>query len=566
MPHEELMLKLELTNKDTQAIMDSKAVFEFLRTHYLFSSLSDDELGQLLPLFQPITLEPEEVLYREGFPARNFFLIMEGAIHLTDPSGSSRMIRIREHFGGTDLLKNALRTNTAKAKEHTELAAVNKRGFEAILKAYPELKSKLQAVNKSRILQKNYPFPWLGDDEYLRFISRKHLNTFYGRLGFPVLFLIAALVLSFLLGFNRWIFLPITGILFGGWVYWYWLDWGNDFYLVSNQRVAWVEKVLWLHDQRREVPLQSVLSVNKSTNQIQRIFGYGDVIIRTYTGNMPMRNSAYPQVLLEIILETQQLAKEKAKHSEISQIGETIRTRLGMQDNELSPEGNLDDSLPAGIPASPQLTETITPLQEFLNLFRARYELDGVINYRKHKFILLRNSWWLWMALVFETAAVFARLVNLISIPSFTILAVLTGATLMGLGYVFADWANDRFQITDQQIIDLDRSPFGRETKRSALLENILSLDYSRENIVQRLFDFGTVAINVGDIRLDFEDVAHPKSVQNEIFERYNGAIKRLEAEESQRRRDDMVEFLAAYHEESQSDPDQTTKLSSPPE
>jgi hypothetical protein len=59
------------------------------------------------------------------------------------------------------------------------------------------------------------------------------------------------------------------------------------------------------------------------------------------------------------------------------------------------------------------------------------------------------------------------------------------------------------------------------------------------------------VAINVGDIQLDFEHVAQPISVQNELFERYNAAIKENELAESRRRRDDMVEFLAAYHEES---------------
>jgi hypothetical protein len=122
---------------------------------------------------------------------------------------------------------------------------------------------------------------------------------------------------------------------------------------------------------------------------------------------------------------------------------------------------------------------------------------------------------------------------------------------MAALGYVFADWANDRFQITDKYIIDLDRKPFGRETKRSALLENILSLDYKRENIIQRLFDYGTVAINIGDIQLDFEYVAHPITVQNEIFERYNTVVKQKELEDAHRRRDDMVEFLAAYHEES---------------
>jgi hypothetical protein len=114
--------------------------------------------------------------------------------------------------------------------------------------------------------------------------------------------------------------------------------------------------------------------------------------------------------------------------------------------------------------------------------------------------------------------------------------------------YIFADWANDRFQLTKNQVIDIDRKPLGRETKRSALLENILSLDYKRDNLLQRLFNYGTVAINVGDIQLDFENVAKPKLVQNEIFEYYNTTLKRKEREQAQRHRDDMVEFLAAYH------------------
>ena len=132
--------------------------------------------------------------------------------------------------------------------------------------------------------------------------------------------------------------------------------------------------------------------------------------------------------------------------------------------------------------------------------------------------------------------------------------ALALGVSLLGLAYAFADWANDRFQITEKQVIDVDRKPFGRETKRSALLENILSLDYRRENIIQRAFNYGTVAINVGDVQLDFEHVAQPAAVQNEIFERFNTVIKENELAEARRRRDDMVEFLAAYHEENKPD------------
>ena len=58
----------------------------------------------------------------------------------------------------------------------------------------------------------------------------------------------------------------------------------------------------------------------------------------------------------------------------------------------------------------------------------------------------------------------------------------------------------------------------------------------------------------MGDTQLEFEYISHPVAVQNEIFERYNTVIKENELAEARRRRDDMVEFLAAYHHENQPD------------
>jgi hypothetical protein len=122
--------------------------------------------------------------------------------------------------------------------------------------------------------------------------------------------------------------------------------------------------------------------------------------------------------------------------------------------------------------------------------------------------------------------------------------------TLIVIGYKTLDWANDRYQLTEKEIVDLDKKPLGEETRRSAPLENILSLDYKRVNIIQRTLNFGTVIINVGDARFDFEMVVNPSMVQREIFEHYYAAKQKKGEEEAQRRREDMVEFLAIYHEE----------------
>lgn len=545
--------------------MDSKTIFSYLHDHFLFKYLSDEELGQLLPLFNPIALEEGEVLYRAGFPGRNFFLVVSGKMLIEDENQNGIIINSRGHFGDRELDKEGIRKETATALESTTLLAVNKRGFIAILSAYPSIRTRLSALRLSaNILQKN-EFPWIGSEEIIRFIDRKHTNVLYGQLLLPALFLILTAIGAILLHLNLGIFMVITVLISIMWSVWLWLDWRNDFYLVTSERAAWVEKVIWLRDQRREVPLQSILSVNISTNQMQRMFGYGDVIIRTYTGNIPMRNTSHPEVLLDLISEAQEFAKSRAQQTDKENINQAIRSRLGLS-GETGPMAEEEEYTDLNMEGGPQLTETITPLQEFLNMFRARYELNGVITYRKHIFILFKNSWWLWLLFVILLISFFARLVQLIPIPSLSLLGILLTVNVLALAYAFADWANDRFQITDKQVIDLDRKPFGRETKRSALLENILSLDYTRENIIQRLFDFGTVAINVGDIQLDFEHVAQPISVQNEVFERYNAAIKDNELAESRRRRDDMVEFLAAYHEESSNeieppDDDETIQL-----
>lgn len=534
--------------------MDSKAIFSFLHDHFLFKYLSDDELAQILPLFNPISLEEGEVLYRAGFPSRNFFLVVSGKVLIKDETHPKILINPQGHFGEQKLHKNGFRKDTALATEKTTLLAVNKRGFLAILSAHPSIKTRLSAMKMSANILQKHEFPWIGDEEVVRFIDRKHINVLYVQLLLPIIFLILSTVGAFLLGLNLGLFLAITIFISSLWGIWLWLDWLNDFYLVTSERAAWVEKVLWLHDQRREVPLQSILSVNIASNQIQRIFGYGDVIVRTYTGNIPMRNTAHPEVLLDLIADAQETAKSRAQETEKYNINEVIRSRLGLA-GESNPMDDEEDFTDLQMEGGPLLTETITPIQEFLNLFRARYELNGIITYRKHIFVLFKNSWWLWLFFILLLISFFARMVHLIPMPSLSILAILLGINVLALAYAFADWANDLFQITDKQIIDLDRKPFGRETKRSALLENILSLDYQRENIIQRIFDYGTVAINVGDIQLDFEYVAQPISVQNEIFERYNAVIKQNELAESRRRRDDMVEFLAAYHEESNNDP-----------
>jgi len=237
--------------------MESNEIFAFLHEHFLFRYLTDDELGQILPLFNPIYLEEGEVLYRSGFPGRNFFLIVSGGLILVDENGNQIIKAAPGHFGENNLLKDLPRNESAVAREKTQILAVNKRGFLAILSAFPSIKSRLTAVRMSDHILGSFDFPWIGEEEDIRYVDRKHINVLYSQIILPLLFLLLTGIGAVLLRLNLVVFIPIILIISGLWSVWLWLDWRNDFYLVTSDRAAWVEKVIWLHDQRREVPLKS---------------------------------------------------------------------------------------------------------------------------------------------------------------------------------------------------------------------------------------------------------------------------------------------------------------------
>jgi hypothetical protein len=111
------------------------------------------------------------------------------------------------------------------------------------------------------------------------------------------------------------------------------------------------------------------------------------------------------------------------------------------------------------------------------------------------------------------------------------------------------DWKNDIFMLTSEEIFDIDRTPFGREEKRAAQLENILSISYKREGFIGYIFNYGTVEITVGGSKFDFQDVADPASVQADINRRRMVRISQKSENAGKDDRERFATWIAAYHE-----------------
>ena len=115
--------------------------------------------------------------------------------------------------------------------------------------------------------------------------------------------------------------------------------------------------------------------------------------------------------------------------------------------------------------------------------------------------------------------------------------------------YQYVDWSNDIFQVTPDQILDINKTPLGQVTSDIASLDNILHLEYERKGILQILFNYGNVYITIGGGKdMTFEDVYNPSAVQDDIERRRLERISKKEQETIKAERERMADWFAAYH------------------
>ena len=120
--------------------------------------------------------------------------------------------------------------------------------------------------------------------------------------------------------------------------------------------------------------------------------------------------------------------------------------------------------------------------------------------------------------------------------------------------YSAADWRNDYFMITPEQVVDVYRKPVGMEERRAAPIRNIQTIEYKRQNMFGLLFNFGTVFIRIGDVEFTFDYVPNPSYVQQEIFSRFQSIKNREQKESASLNNERLANWMEAYHKVYQED------------
>jgi CRP-like cAMP-binding protein/uncharacterized membrane protein YdbT with pleckstrin-like domain len=549
-------------------VIEIPARIAFLKKIHLFYGLQDDELATIAEQLEEVFVASGETIFKQGDPSEYFYMIYKGSVHISRQRERKdvqlAVLEANDYFGEMGVINRRKRSGTVIATSDTTLLVLSREHFEQLYKKSVRLRLNLDVAVRSRRLARSLQFKWLRPDEVIYFLARKHPIVLYQKLILPVLsvglplalfYAYAAVVSSFLVLFAALLSLVASS----AWIGWNILDWGNDYYIVTNQRVVWLEKVIGIYDSRQESPLSTILSVGVETSQLGRMLDFGDVVIRTFVGKIPFNDVSHPEQARRMIEEYWNRTKMQAASLEKEAMKNAIRKHLGLP--LPPPPKTAAPPSASSAPAPPRTNAWLRFLGS--NTLKMRYEFGDHVIYRKHWVVLVLQAWLPLAGTLGMLIAFLYRFFHILFSPDLaffphggswlpdtwlTVFFLVFFPFAAWLVYKIMDWSNDRYEVTSEQIIDIDRKPFGTESRNAAQLENILGTNYIRKGLLGNLFNYGTVYITVGGTKLAFEDVMDPATVQSDIDRRRMARSAAQAAAKVAAERERMAEWLAVYH------------------
>jgi hypothetical protein len=183
-----------------------------------------------------------------------------------------------------------------------------------------------------------------------------------------------------------------------------------------------------------------------------------------------------------------------------------------------------------------------------------RFEVGDVITYRRHWYNLIARTWGIILLMIL--------VVGLTAWLTANAMPPLVGCSLSGLAellligtliYNVWDWANDIFQLTRTQIIDIDKKPLGEEKKKTAPLDAPdMRIEHVRPNLIANILNFGNVLVYVGQTPFNLEGVFNPDQVHQEVAARREALLYQKTQSTESRERERLLNYMTAFYKQMQ--------------
>lgn len=310
-----------------------------LKTIRLFQGLDEPQLTRVAQAAELIELQEgqnPELDEEQDYP---FFAIAAGKVSLTPTEGRTdeEYILKKGDFFGADVLFMGERVDyQITALTPAQLIAIPPERLPILIQGIPRLQVNLKEQLRIYRLMRLRQFDWVNEDESILLIERKHpaylLVSLLTPLGFAWLAFLVYL-------FGTQIDAPVTRqavewlatiglVIVAIWAVWRAIDYANDYYVITDERIVWVERVLGIYHSRQEASLVAIKSGRIKTDLYGRILGYGDVVTEAIMGTVTFRHVSNPGMIKEMIDQQRNQAQRRQYRSDSQAMEAVIRRKL----------------------------------------------------------------------------------------------------------------------------------------------------------------------------------------------------------------------------------------------
>ena len=536
-----------------------------LKRFFPFSLLEEPELNRLIPLIEVVNYPKGSMIYSSGDIPDAIYFIVSGEIQLmlqNEDSNPQRLtLTIQDHFGDEALSSMDYRLSGALATSEVSLLRISRSNLRQMQTQFSLLRRAFRLMLHSFKHQQHLQLPWLGKQEKILLITRKHSLFLILRvlLTGGIGLILAGILLAFAIHpggvatglFILAIFILLLGVFLSIWAG---LEWTNDYFILTEDRVVVQKKMVGFFDSRQEAPFSAILSTGLESTLAGRVLNFGTLRLRSYNGDLSFPRLPYPEIIFQLLEYQRHHVQRERQQQDQETIRKTLEYRLaGRTIPKRSPQNE----------SNPGLTTTYsngTFLDWMAKFYGLRQTKSGSVIYRTH--------WWKFWGKIFlptlllVIALVFTMLKVVGLFPSIPPVQAYGGAIIFTLAawgwwlYQYFDWHNDIYILTPDQLVDVNRKPLGKEERRSAPVKNIQTVQFKRKGLRGLILNYGTVRIQIGNEELTFDDVYDPAAVQAEIFAFFSLYNSQTQKSEQQK----MAEWIKTYDEIKQEKPEFRTR------
>ncbi len=536
----------------------------------MFAGLTASQYQVVLSALRSEIVKPGQHIVSQGYGNTNLYILRKGRA-IERATDSHRMKELRSSIVQIGRLFNEMafvtggRSDTAvEADTECTVWFISRGDFQAILKDNPDLAANISyAPETVATMHRTSKYEWLEPGERVEIERKRHWWFFGKRMWFPIV--LAGGFALLLAGFANlappgllWLW-PVFCVPY---VAWHFIDWQNDYFVVTDRHVVHRERVIFVKDQKNQMPLEKVDSIKvKQTGPIEFLFNLGTVTLQGPNQSEVIFDLMHePQALKNAISAEQERVRAANHVTELSVIRGDVRVAM-----EIAPR-------PAPIVVQPTLPKSaLQRTKEYLgsnaSTFRSTFAPKSRVELNQGKQIIFRRHWLDLLDTVWLPGAIFAAISvlagfiiawrfdqilsvswNVICLP----VALLWFLAFAWLFYHYEDWRNDQYILDEDKLVDLDRKPFGGETQRNEVpYDRITTVNADIKGITNTMFNVGDVVIaKTGGDKLVFERVHDPKSVQQDIFKRIEASAEKKRAREKEQRRKELTDWIGIYDEQ----------------